>query len=366
MDNKTAKQLTKQDSKTLWLAIGILLAVTAVFLLLVSALSAEKPQGRIAVAEQTVRGVEQVFVYDNNQLQRGDIVTWYVNGTKVDEQTYDGNQPQLKYTPQDNNTVAVKAKVQNKFVKSGYFTVANPTLQFVAPNVTMRYGETLPTLTAEFNCPVDCTCNCDCSCTIDTQSLDVGTYTIDFACRCTHEGYDTQYQTGTLTVLPCILQFADNLSKVYDGTTAIGNQFRFVNICDGDDLQVVGNLTYLNKNVGTQKLSTEQLSLQGNDAHNYVLPTEVTATISAKKVTLNDLQICDKNYDGTTKANICQMGNLIGVVSGDSVAIGNINVRFDNAQVGTHQIIVSDATLVGYDKANYVLDKITVNDAVIK
>ena len=59
------------------------------------------------------------------------------------------------------------------------------------------------------------------------------------------------------------------------------------------------------------------------------------------------------------------MGKINGVLDGDSVAIGSIDLNFAEATTGTQEIIINDVTLIGADKDNYVVDEVTVDKANI-
>ncbi|MGN1040571.1 MAG: formyltransferase family protein [Candidatus Fimimonas sp.] len=87
--------------------------------------------------------------------------------------------------------------------------------------------------------------------------------------------------------------------------------------------------------------------------------------ILPKEITLQGLTVADKTYDGTTKAGIAKMGTLCGVCEGDSVAVGSLEIAFDNANLGLHGVSVKNVKLVGYDKDNYVVKTVDVNNARI-
>ena len=71
------------------------------------------------------------------------------------------------------------------------------------------------------------------------------------------------------------------------------------------------------------------------------------------------MSVCDKTYDGTTKAEVCKPGKLVGVLDGDSVAIGSMVAKFADANVqNSKKVTVTDIKLVGYDKDNYVIVEI--------
>ena len=98
-------------------------------------------------------------------------------------------------------------------------------------------------------------------------------------------------------------------SKTYDGTTdaTIVTGGTLSANFDGNDLRIVqGAAAYNDKNVGTGKtVSFSGFSLEGDAAGNYTLasqPAGTTADITVRTVTVEDLHIQDKLYDGTDRA----------------------------------------------------------------
>lgn len=78
------------------------------------------------------------------------------------------------------------------------------------------------------------------------------------------------------------------------------------------------------KNAGADKPVTfSDFALTGADAGNYtlVLPTDVTATIERKTLTVDGLKIADKAYDGTKTAQWDGTPTLIGLVEGETLQL---------------------------------------------
>lgn len=79
-----------------------------------------------------------------------------------------------------------------------------------------------------------------------------------------------------------------------------------------------------NKNAGADNPVTfSDFALTGADAGNYtlVLPTDVTATIERKTLTVDGLKIADKTYDGTKTAQWDGTPTLIGLVEGETLQL---------------------------------------------
>src|SRR5204862_1911110 len=119
-------------------------------------------------------------------------------------------------------------------------------------------------------------------------------------------------------------------NRVYDGTTAAT-----LNVSGAALVGVVGtdnvNLnaasaigTFASKTVATGKTVTVAgLTLGGTSAANYSLtqPT-ATADITAKALTVTGITANNKTYDGGTTATLITTGaSLVGVISGDTVAL---------------------------------------------
>lgn len=81
---------------------------------------------------------------------------------------------------------------------------------------------------------------------------------------------------------------------------------------------------FKDKNAGADKPVTfSDFALTGADAGNYtlVLPTDVTATIERKTLTVDGLKIADKTYDGTKTAQWDGTPTLIGLVEGETLQL---------------------------------------------
>lgn len=330
--------------------------------------------GEISAIGETRRGSEQTFTYDFDtaSLTEGEHITWTVNGETVCESTYkSGEEIKLFYTPQQTGALEIVAKV-GKYTQAKTVEILAPRLTVTAPDVTIVYGEALPELNhtvSGFVATDDTSDFCyDGACVPEADRLDVGVYEIKFDRELNYKDYETDYVYGTLTVLPKQLEVVNDFSKTYDSTNTIENpKLKLAGIVDGDEVSAECDTLYFdNKNVGCDKtIMLANACLVGENACNYVLPDFVYGNITPKTVNIVGLTVKDKLYDGTTKATIDKMGTLKGVCDGDSVAIGNINVHFDSANVGTRNVVTSDVTLIGADKDNYVLQDVETKKAEI-
>jgi hypothetical protein len=173
---------------------------------------------------------------------------------------------------------------------------------------------------------------------------------------------------GVLTVDPKALTLnASNVTKVYDGTTAVaGMPLGLTGSLTGDQVSVTSSGgTFGGKNAGSQSFSLTGLQLQGTDRANYGFASNSvtgTGTITPKTLTLS-ASASDKAYDGNTSASVGAL-NLSGVVQGDTVSAAGGSASFSDKNVArdasgrvvAKSVTISGVTLSGADAANYQAD----------
>jgi hypothetical protein len=173
---------------------------------------------------------------------------------------------------------------------------------------------------------------------------------------------------GVLTVDPKALSLnASNVTKVYDGTTALaGMPLTPTGTLSGDQVIVTSSGgTFAGKNVGSQGFSLTGLQLQGADRANYGFASNSvtgTGTITAKTLSLSALA-ADKVYDGTTAASVSALA-VSGVVQGDTVSATGGSASFSDKNVARDAsgrviakwVSISGVTLTGADAGNYQTD----------
>lgn len=336
----------------------------------------------LAYEGETRRGTEQVFTANVNssKIKDGETVKWIVNGQTVAENVYTQGEPlTLNYAPQTSGQNYVTVQI-GKYSQSAYVDVLPPQLTISAPNLVMTYGDKIP----DFN--YDC-CGfvgedsremmeyngmcylCDNSGEkLTCDKLGVGVYELNMEQSCCFNDYDVNYVGGTLTVLPKKITPKSTFVKTYDGCNSIESpDIMLCGIEEGDEVKAVCDKLYFdNKNVGNNKaIMLANVELDGKDSRNYVLEGEARGAILPKQIEISGLVICDKMYDGTTKAQIDKMGALNGVLDGDSVAIGSLDLSFAQADAGQQQIVLDNVSLVGADKDNYTVIGIDVESASI-
>ena len=154
-------------------------------------------------------------------------------------------------------------------------------------------------------------------------------------------------------------------SRIYNGTTdaTITNAGTPSVNYDGENLKVAaGKAAYDNKNVGKGKtVMFTGFALEGDAAANYVLsaqPASTTASISAKELTISDLKVKDKQYDGKNTAEIDGTPTLVGMVDGDVLTLVNGVPTFDSVKIGKNIAISFTAFTLSGDRVsvgNYTL-----------
>ncbi|MEY4732897.1 MAG: Heme/hemopexin-binding protein precursor, partial [Pseudomonadota bacterium] len=146
---------------------------------------------------------------------------------------------------------------------------------------------------------------------------------------------------GNLTVTPkAVSTSAAGVSKVYDGTTAMGNAtLSLSGQLMGDQLGVSGTGAFSQKNVGTDlSYAFNNLALTGTDRGNYYLSggnnlTGTNGVITPAPLTIAGTQALDKNYDGTTFAGVIK-GSMLGLIGNETLSMASVDGQFDTAEPG--------------------------------
>jgi gliding motility-associated-like protein len=163
--------------------------------------------------------------------------------------------------------------------------------------------------------------------------------------------------TANITAKVLSITSASVKDKVYDGLTDAIITGTLTGIVGNEDVSYNGDGDFENKNVGTDKTITTDLSLKGADKANYLLPqiTGLTANITAKVLTITSAKAENKVYDGLTDAVIT--GTLTGMI-GTEVVDFDGKGSFADKNVGTEKEVTTAVSLTGTDKSNYSLDQI--------
>ncbi|HEY9100555.1 beta strand repeat-containing protein [Chitinimonas sp.] len=193
-------------------------------------------------------------------------------------------------------------------------------------------------------------------------NIAVGTWGVDYLGGLLSSlGYRFASTSNTVTVNPVSLTVSGSAgSKVYDGTTNFNLAGTVLSgILAGDVVQAAGSGSFLDKNVGTGKtINTANLALQGADAGNYALTTAggtLTGDITPALLTLSNVVVANKAYDGNTKATLNSYG-LGGLIAGDDVRSAGGSGQFIDKNVGAGKLVtITGVQLSGLDAGNYQL-----------
>lgn len=161
-------------------------------------------------------------------------------------------------------------------------------------------------------------------------------------------------------------------SREYDGTNTMalaGVPALMGAITENDDIHVDGQAfgRFLDKDAGTGKVvSVQGLSLVGADADYYTLITPIfTADIVRRPLTLQNVTVADKGYDGTASANVSNV-DLAGILEGESVSLDYLSAKaaFISKDRGDAvPAFITNLQLQGADSRNYSLLETTAMTA---
>lgn len=179
-----------------------------------------------------------------------------------------------------------------------------------------------------------------------TAPVNAGEYTVRVTVAATAEWKEGS-ATKDFTIAKKAL--SATATKTYDGNANLTATLS--NVVAGDT--VSATITMASKNVGA---AVKEITLAGANKDNYTLVTaNVTASITAKKLTANGTKTYDNN-------NVIESGKvtLNGIVAGDTVSA---TITMSSNDVGA---TVGSATLQGADKGNYTLDSKDVTGKITK
>ena len=179
---------------------------------------------------------------------------------------------------------------------------------------------------------------------------------------------------GTITQAPLLITGLLANGKVYDGTTAATldtSHAGMYGVIAGDTGQVslvtsgaAGTFASANAGSGiTVSMSGTDFSLSGGKAGNYQLiaPSDLTASITPKTLTVTGVTANDKVYDGTTADTLdTHLMQLVGVVGSDNVTLNGASGtgNFTQSDVGSNLTVnASGFSLGGTASGNYSLSQ---------
>ena len=199
---------------------------------------------------------------------------------------------------------------------------------------------------------------------------DAGTYTVEVQVTQSdaYEAGQIMNSDWTFAIVPKPVTITGALAKdkVYDGTdkAEIEETPAIEGLVDGDEADVMvdtskAKATFEDANAGESKTVTfGGYALVGAKADNYKLsqPDSVTADIAPKELTIGDVTVADKAYDGKTEATITDV-TFNGLVNSESLTKDKdytVTGNFGDAAVGENKDVAVAVKLTDSVK-NYTL-----------
>ena len=157
---------------------------------------------------------------------------------------------------------------------------------------------------------------------------------------------------GTVTVTN-----TDSLSKIYDGTPIVDPSI------DKNESDGIISVLYIKDEVSSStkpvNAGTYTLYVEISETDTYAKGTfTYQFTISPKELTLTDVSVNSKAYDGNNSATISNYGTLSGIVPGDDVVLDTTNITATFASSNADNDItvsISGIALSGEDANNYTI-----------
>ena len=177
-----------------------------------------------------------------------------------------------------------------------------------------------------------------------TAPEDAGTYTVRLTVAET-ERYNAIEKTATFTITQKDIELHTPAleNKIYDGSTSIVCKYFYPDQAmegkiSGDDLSVVmGQANADSPDVGNRTVTFKDFALAGSDAPNYNLtaqPVSGSAAITVRTLTIDNLTVSDKFYDGSNTAAINGTPTLVNLADGESLMLRCGTPTFDTVAVG--------------------------------
>lgn len=149
-------------------------------------------------------------------------------------------------------------------------------------------------------------------------------------------------------------------NKVYDGTQTANGTYILIGAISNDNITVTANATFIDKNVGQNKVVNVNLLLSGDSSSNYLLSTTTAAAVASitPKTITPSITAINKFYDTTTYASFSY--TLPGVISLDSNPTLIGSAVFSNSSVGQNKpVSITGLLLTGDNSSNYTLSSTT-------
>jgi hypothetical protein len=151
--------------------------------------------------------------------------------------------------------------------------------------------------------------------------------------------------------------------KTYDGSTTatISELPKLSEIIKDEDISVIVSVRFADAKAGQNvNVIVTNWNITGSGANNYEItgePTFTYGTINRKTLTWNVAgTVHEKDYDGTTAAEVATQPRLSGLISGDDVSV-RTSVEFENPNANPNtKIIIKNWSIEGRDTSNYQIN----------
>mgnify|MGYP004642075511 FL=1 len=366
----------KGGGAAVWIVTLLLLAAFAALVLWAGSTSRKTLVGSIEGSDSARYGQAGEYVVKvSGGNAKADKIIFKVDGKEVFKQDlkngearFDASRVKLSVGKHE-----LTAESNGKVLGKKTIEIKRPLLKVVAPQLTVTYGESLPDFRVDVSGFVDGddmeSLGINDVATLSVDAQKVGKYPLGWEGFKTDK-YDVEFSGGLLEITPKTVTVAPRrFTKVYDGSCNVENaRLTLVGVLKDDIVGVDAKLAYDDKSVGTnKKVAVESFDLVGKDAANYALDlsgAEFFGSITPLNVKLTGLSANDKVYDGNTAVTFKSSGELVGVLSGDKVSVGEITARFEDCGAGENKKIeVDKISLVGEDAGNYnvITEPLTAN-----
>ncbi|MFY9084081.1 beta strand repeat-containing protein [Aliarcobacter cryaerophilus] len=159
---------------------------------------------------------------------------------------------------------------------------------------------------------------------------------------------DTSKTTTTNISKASLTATLNDNSKTYDGVSYSGGSgITFNGFVNGETASLLGGtLVYGGTSQEAKDVGNYIISGSGLTSNNYNISfVDGKLTINKKDLTISNITANNKTYDGTTAATLSNIGNLVGLVTGEDLVLNNpTSVIFSSKDVGDN----IDVTATGY------------------
>ncbi|MCG5644949.1 YDG domain-containing protein [Flavobacteriaceae bacterium LSUCC0859] len=179
---------------------------------------------------------------------------------------------------------------------------------------------------------------------------------------------DQTTTTASITARTITATLIGAVDKIYNATTSATltpSNYALGGFVAGESATITQTFgAYDTKDIGTSKEVTVSLTdayapASGTLLSNYSLAATATGTvgnITAKTLTITNITVLDKVYDGTPNSSVNSSTIVYnGLESGDDVSINSTSGVFDNEHVGVGKTVTLTNTFAGTDLNNYAL-----------